>query len=231
MHGVSIHKILLLFFASFFVLGACSSDVPATSTDTVVTATANSNPVATRDAPLPESRDVPAAKGSVVPSKPAPGEMYAIGDVGPGGGIVFITPSTTGNSTGQYFEVAPFVDFDDTTRAVWCDAKTLLGVSGTRIGTGASNTALAATACSSGANSLSAKYANDGASDWFLPSKDELNEMYKNIDIIGGFSIVNYWSSSENDASLAVAQGFGPGNENFNIKDDMLYFRPVRSFA
>jgi hypothetical protein len=33
---------------------------------------------------------------------------FAIGDIGPGGGIIFITPSTEGNSTGKYFEAAPF---------------------------------------------------------------------------------------------------------------------------
>lgn len=32
---------------------------------------------------------------------------YNIGDTGPAGGIVFITPSTVGNTTGKYFEVAP----------------------------------------------------------------------------------------------------------------------------
>jgi hypothetical protein len=32
---------------------------------------------------------------------------YVIGDIGPAGGRVFITPSTPVNATGKYFEVAP----------------------------------------------------------------------------------------------------------------------------
>ena len=34
-------------------------------------------------------------------------ELYKVGDIGPGGGTVFLTPSSTDNTTGKYFEVAP----------------------------------------------------------------------------------------------------------------------------
>lgn len=32
--------------------------------------------------------------------------VYNIGDIGPAGGIIYMTPNTDGNNTGQYFEVA-----------------------------------------------------------------------------------------------------------------------------
>jgi hypothetical protein len=34
------------------------------------------------------------------------GATYSIGDTGPAGGKIFITPSTSGNTTGKYFEIA-----------------------------------------------------------------------------------------------------------------------------
>ncbi len=38
--------------------------------------------------------------------------------------------------------------------------------------------------------------------DWFLPSKDESDMIYKNLHMqnLGGFSLYYYWSSSEKDA-------------------------------
>jgi hypothetical protein len=38
---------------------------------------------------------------------------------------------------------------------------------------------------------------------WRLPTKDELKEIYLNQQKIGRFSMANYWSSSENDYTLA----------------------------
>lgn len=49
--------------------------------------------------------------------------------------------------------------------------------------------------------------------DWFLPSKDELNEMYLNLKVngFGGFTIGWYWSSTEDTPASAWAQYFGNG--------------------
>jgi hypothetical protein len=82
------------------------------------------------------------------------------------------------------------------------------GATATAVGTGKANTTAIVTV--QGVGSYAAKLCDDlviGAySDWYLPSKDELDLMYKNIGQgaaapltnIGGFSASNYyWTSSE----------------------------------
>ena len=71
--------------------------------------------------------------------------------------------------------------------------------------------------------------------DWFLPSKDELNQMYVNLkeNGLGGFAYGNYyWSSSEsyNNVYYAWEQYFSNGDQYdyFRYYNDMV--RPVRAF-
>jgi hypothetical protein len=69
--------------------------------------------------------------------------------------------------------------------------------------------------------------------DWFLPSKDELNEMHINLygQSLGGLARGNYWSSSESGALYAWRQFFSSGyQDNKNSRDYNLRVRPVRSF-
>lgn len=49
---------------------------------------------------------------------------YRIGDTGPAGGVIFITPTTRGNTTGKYFEAAP-ANIDGTTELVSNDFRSL----------------------------------------------------------------------------------------------------------
>ena len=51
----------------------------------------------------------------------------------------------------------------------------------------------------------------NGYTDWYLPSKEELNKLYLNKYIIGGFSDSRYWSSTEPDYT------FRSGNENWSL--------------
>ncbi len=59
-----------------------------------------------------------------------------------------------------------------------------------------------------------------GYSDWFLPSKDELDLMYRYLkkNNLGGFSEVYYWSSSENDAATAWTQPVGDGIQYYTSR-------------
>ena len=77
------------------------------------------------------------------------------------------------------------------------------GADGTAIGTGAQNTIdIEADVLITGtAADICANLTLGGYNDWFLPSKDELNEMYLNLgqqclEGFGGF-VNYYWSSTE----------------------------------
>ena len=67
--------------------------------------------------------------------------------------------------------------------------------------------------------------------DWYLPSKDELNELYTNRAAIGGFSGEDYWSSS-GVVDSAWAQLFPNGGVQWRPFKDVLHIwvRAVRDF-
>ena len=86
-------------------------------------------------------------------------------------------------------------------------------------------------------------YAGGGFNDWFLPSRDELYQLYLNRAAIGGFHTswpvddvnVLYWSSSQGAdyATYVWLQGFNDGlqdYENLVDKYHTLRVRAVRAF-
>ena len=69
-------------------------------------------------------------------------------------------------------------------------------------------------------------------SDWFLPNKEQLTQLYNKRSAVGGFSDYGYWSSTEYDASNAWLQNFGSGYQDVNYLDKIykLCVRAVRAF-
>ncbi|WP_319231070.1 DUF1566 domain-containing protein [Draconibacterium orientale] len=68
-----------------------------------------------------------------------------------------------------------------------------------------------------------------GHTDWYLPAKDELNQLYLNQVAIGGFTTSNYWSSTERDIDSPWRQYFGNGSQTGYYKTDSYeYVRCVR---
>jgi hypothetical protein len=112
------------------------------------------------------------------------------------------------------------------------------GAIGTAIGTGFSNTntiiVSQGTIASNYAAGLARAYIAGGYTDWYLPSKEELNKLYLNRFAIGGFmSNGLYWSSSENQNypyHSAWLQDFGNGGPLSSYKDFDVNVRAVRSF-
>ena len=78
---------------------------------------------------------------------------------------------------------------------------------------------------------LAASITDGGYNDWFLPSQDELNNLYLNRATIGGFTTNTYWSSSAYDNYSAMYQNFNDGNQYYSITTSRFYIRAVRSFG
>ena len=177
-----------------------------------------------------------------------------IGDTGPGGGTVFYVDNTAANGS-RYMEAAlsgwnaaapaadPGLFWGVGTTAGNCgnlDIKTGYG-----IGTGEANTTSITTtgACAIPAEAPAAwaamNYAGGSQTDWFLPSRDELNQLYTQQVTVGGFTAFGYWSSSQGDdegpgvaASKARLQNFNGGAQiNGSKSTDRLFVRPVRAFG
>ncbi len=76
-------------------------------------------------------------------------------------------------------------------------------------------------------------YAGGGYSDWFLPSRDELDLMYVNLKTkgIGNFKDAWYWSGSEGSNNYAWRYNFAEGWRNDSgRRNSYFHVRPVRAF-
>lgn len=123
---------------------------------------------------------------------------------------------------------------DQGTGVEWgCYETTISGADGTAIGTGNQNTIDIMAGCSTAG--IAARICGDldlnGYTDWYLPSKDELNQLYLNQVAIGGFSYNGfYWSSSEGSASFAWLQNVGGSDQSGLNKFNPGYVRAIRAF-
>ena len=172
---------------------------------------------------------------------------YNIGETGPGGGKIAyrLANGFTNTLTGEichYLEAAP----NDVGEPVaWASpdfvSVTIPSSDGTAIGTGAANTAaILAVDVNAPAALACANYQGGGKSDWFLPSMDELNQLYVNRVAIGGLITVryeSYYHSSSSSLSnfLGIPRIFGQyfynGEQSEGYeKTEMLRVRPVRYF-
>ena len=161
------------------------------------------------------------------------GGPCAVGDIGPAGGVVFYDAGTT-KSWGRYLEAAPKAT--ETSGLPWKrlsanDKRAPLYVNTVRatarqqriaaklIGQGEVNTQRITKRY--GVANYAARYAQvlvvNGYDDWFLPSVDELNEMYKfmhaHATSFDDTRNTFYWSSSEYDLNNAWTINFKDGQE------------------
>ena len=204
--------------------------------------------------------------GAHTPSPCLTGGPCSVGEDGPGGGKIFYvsgSPFACGPYLAEscsYLEVAPSAwvwsggtgDFT----ASWLGGSYGPIAQDLGIGNGAQNTRLMVARESTPlkAGTATNAYRGAGLSDWYLPSKDELNELCKfargqdtgnagiGCDNTGtlkaGYQIGTYWSSTTNGhgGGITWAQIFGTGGSNAGYRqgywqsDTVHYIRPVRAF-
>ncbi len=109
----------------------------------------------------------------------------------------------------------------------------LTTATGTVIGTGQSNTS--SIVIYQGSGSYAAKECDDlsigGYSDWYLPSIDELTELFNKKAYISGINNgVYYWSSTQTSSSNAYRKSFSSGANSNATKYTMCCVRAIRSF-
>ena len=197
---------------------------------------------------------------------------YAVGSTGPGGGVIFYRSSsgwTCGPTLDEkcyYLEVAPpalgMASWDtDTVNSVsrtWAQSPfqtTAVPDFGNRtnaqgIGYGYRNTLLIINQgnsdSSTSAAALAQSFAGGGFSDWFLPTRNELNELCKwqtasdcgqtitnqnSAAGATGFVRGPYWSSSEFSATDAYSrENRQGGNQGGGAKSSTALVRPIRAF-
>jgi hypothetical protein len=176
-----------------------------------------------------------------------------VGDKGPAGGII-VYDAGSDKSWGRYLEVAPQtceierVAFDSSNSTATIYATAAERVRAKAIGMGASNTTLIASKFAGAARSAKDSKCG-GYADWFLPSKDELNEAFRVLSHsrkglqftpVGGFDRGYYWTSTDYNGNTAWTQYFADGQQfdrvqtlSANRQPPARPFRvrPMRAFA
>jgi len=145
-----------------------------------------------------------------------------------GGGIVFYI-----TDDGAHGLIA--AESDQSAEIRWLNGSPVTtSATATAIGTGLANTntiiSVQGATATSYAAGLARAYTGGGYSDWYLPSKDELNKLYINRIAIGGFADNYYWSSTERDHGLAWYQYFNGGGQGDYDKGTTFFVRAIRAF-
>jgi hypothetical protein len=168
-----------------------------------------------------------------------PTREYAVGDIGPAGGVIFHVNPTHAADGWRFLEAAPV---DQSSGAPWgCFRSAIAGARGTAVGAGRQNTLDVVAHCDGAATAaaLCANYRVNGVGGWFLPSVDELALMHRNLAAagLGGFrdgaapDNVSYWSSTQQTADMAAHIDFADnGRQHSDDKDFPRRVRAVRAF-
>ena len=203
----------------------------------------------------PTTSETPQASSPAASQASKPGEkVYQIGDIGPGGGMIFyhspsgfnVIQADGSSKLCHYLEVSP-IDLGEISwcsqgdwRTYCCNIQTKEG-----LGYGKINTlriingkhAQGSLTVRNCASLACYKYSTGSTKDgeWFLPSKDELDLLYKNLGkrVMESSTTIwkkYYWSSSESHYSRACSQRFIDGAQYVGAKDCTNSVRAVRAF-
>lgn len=151
---------------------------------------------------------------------------FVIGQAYQGGAIFYL------DDTGEHGLIA---STKDNGTGIWgCNNVLIQGADGIAIGTGAQNTKDIVNGCTT--SGIAARICDELVlneySDWYLPSKDELELLLEPsvMNKVGGFKTSFYWSSSEGGSGVAWRKKDNSGNQGYSRKDGSNYIRAIRSF-
>ena len=170
--------------------------------------------------------------GTITTIQQCTAPTYTVGQTALGGKIAYILQS---GDTGYDVNVQHGLiarSFDINNRQWGCTTE-VIGADATGLLSGYQNTLDIISACVDFGDSAAHDCANlveGGYSDWYLPSKDELNKIYLNKTAIGGFSTNFYWSSTEFSSNSGWVQDFSDGTPTNDEKNSSNNVRPIRSF-
>ena len=164
-------------------------------------------------------------------------KTYKIGDYGPAGGIVFYDKGVFSGGW-RYLEAAPV---ETEFRAAWGAYERDVTGTATVVGSGKRNTQIIIDRLkqlneNDRAAQLCVGLNFDGFNDWFLPSRDELDLMYKNLKQKGlgsfGSYISLYWSSTQASNRDAWGLDFDSGQQMYDylFKRAPFAVRAIRAF-
>lgn len=157
------------------------------------------------------------------------------GQIGSSGGNVFYDKGEFTDGW-RYLELAPNdIQYNNSFLIGWGCSGTTVNQTLQTVGSGLNNTNRIISQCASinSAARVCDNYILNGLSDWFLPSVDELEIMYKssiNVYNLASFSSQEIWSSSEFGASSSYTYNSYYGYKTNESKGLGCRVRPVRRF-
>jgi hypothetical protein len=164
---------------------------------------------------------------------------FTVGSIGPAGGYVFYDQGSVINGW-RYLEASPTDNGSDSGTGCYCVS---IPNTSNLVGTGKVNTTNWINAgCNGYWFNLTQSFSINGLTNWFIPSKDELNLMYVNLkqNNLGNFQNVPYWTSSPASYGScginggAWVQNFTNGTQNSEYRSGYQgagNLRLVRQFA
>ena len=187
----------------------------------------------------------PTSNRSIGTASCANGGLCQVGDVGPGGGIVFYVssgfaaPGTNCDTSCRYLEAAPktWSGAAEDPALLWSGTTNVAIGSGARrtaIGSGYANTIamVAQSSTASRAATMARGYAGGGFNDWYLPAQDEVREMWFQRESMAGTLRCDWYSTStEYDANQYVLQQGCSDQTAYVQKTDSRYTKPIRAFS
>jgi hypothetical protein len=209
--------------------------VTPTPTPTLTETPTNTPTETPTNTPTPSitASQTPTPTTTITPTVTPSPAAYAVGDSASGATVAYILQSGDPGYDANVQHGLLVTPFIVSTGATWgCLGVEVFGANATSLGQGNQNTIDIMAGCATAgiAASLCGDLVYGGSSDWYLPSKDELNKLYINRTIIGLPFIFQIWSSSQVDDNTAWFQNFTNGAAGLGSKDGEKYVLAIRSF-